>query len=55
MSKKRFDDIEEVIRKLAESGEPAFDERAWQKMEVFGSLTFQRTAICTTIGEGWIT
>jgi hypothetical protein len=34
MSKKRFDDIEEVIRKLAESGEPAFDERAWQKMEV---------------------
>ena len=34
MKTKRFDDIEEIIKKSSEAYQPAFDEEAWQKMEV---------------------
>ena len=34
MSIKRFDDIEGIIKKSAETYQPAFDEEAWHKMEV---------------------
>ena len=34
MSKKSFKDIEQFIKTAAEANEPAFDEQAWQKMEV---------------------
>ena len=33
MSKKSFDDIEQIIKNAAEAHEPAFDEEAWKKME----------------------
>lgn len=34
MSTKRFEDIEEIIKKSSEAYQPAFDEEAWHKMEV---------------------
>ncbi len=34
MKTKRFDDIEEIIKKSSEAYQPAFDEEAWHKMEV---------------------
>ena len=34
MSKKSFNDIEQIVKNAAEAHEPAFDEQAWKKMEV---------------------
>jgi hypothetical protein len=33
MSKKSFEDIEQIIKNAAEANEPAFDEKSWKKME----------------------
>jgi hypothetical protein len=34
MSRKSYNDIEKIIKDLAEAHEPAFDEQAWLKMEI---------------------
>ena len=34
MKTKRFDEIEDIIKKSSEAYQPAFDEEAWHKMEV---------------------
>jgi hypothetical protein len=34
MNKRLYNDIEQIIKNAAEAHEPAFDERAWKKMEV---------------------
>ena len=34
MSKRSYNDIERIIKNAAEANEPAFDELAWQKMEI---------------------